>query len=212
MSDPRSEGSLPATGDSQPGQVTKIPLPYALGNMVFIQATPCWLLLFVAGVGSLFGFIQLLTGNQRGGAAAFVARLVVTILAGAVLVGLRLAVWRPAREGRYVAIVLLYVLHALLLAGAVPFALVLLFVLGPLIVKAHLAGSALVIATLIGLAILGVMWIMAATNLFERNLWTFAHLDGQCPVCRSFRFGIIRRPCRITCANCGAVLEFERPE
>jgi len=212
MSDPRSEGSLPATGDCQPGQVTKILLPYALGNMVFIQAALCWLLLHLAVVGSLFGFIQLLTGNRGGGSAAFVAGLVVTFLSGAMLVGLRLAVWRPAREGRYVAIVVLYVLHVLLLAGAVPFALMLLFVLGPFIVEAHLAGRALVITALVGLTILAVMWIMAATNLFERNLWTFAHLDGQCPVCRGFRFGIIRRPCSITCANCGAVLQFERPE
>jgi len=212
MSDPQSEERLPATGGSQPGPVTRILLPYALGNMVFLQAAPCWLLLLVAGVGSLFGFMQLLTGNRGGGLAAFVAGLVVTFLAGALLMGLRLAVWRPAREGRYVAIVVLYVLHVLLLVGAVPFALMVMFVLGPFIVEAHLAGRALVIMALVGLAILAVMWIIAATNLFERNLWIFAHLDGQCPVCRSFRFGTIRRPCSITCANCGAVLRFERPE
>jgi hypothetical protein len=212
MSDPRSEGRLPATGDSQPGPVTRILLPYALGNMVFLQAAPCWLLLFVAGVGSLFGFIQLFAGNRGGGSAAFVAGLVVTFLAGALLVGLRLAVWRPAREGRYVAIVLLYVLHVLLLAGAVPFASMVIFVFAPIIIEPSHGGTALVIATLIGLAILAVMWIIAATNLFERDLWTFAHLDGQCPVCRSFRFGRIRRPCSITCVNCGAVLRFECPE
>jgi len=180
--------------------------------MVFIQAALYWLLLFVAVVGLLFGFIQLLTGNRGGGLAVFVAGLVVTFLAGALLMGLRLAVWRPAREGRYIAIVVLYVLHVLFLVGAVPVASMVIFVFAPIIIEASDGGTGLVIATLIGLAVLAVMWIIAATNLFERNLWTFAHLDGQCPVCRSCRFGRIRRPCSITCVNCGAVLQFECPE
>jgi hypothetical protein len=71
---------------------------------------------------------------------------------------------------------------------------------------------ALIGLVLLVLGVLGLAWILAFTNLLEWKLWEFARLDGLCPSCRQWRFGRIKRPGIITCAHCGATLEFVRAD
>jgi hypothetical protein len=195
------------------GRTITIVLPYGISNMAFVQALPLWILMILAVVGGCVGCAQLASGKALdtvlqvwiGSAVCFLLGVVPWLI-------LKRVLWNWALEGRSTAITVLYVLH---LTGVVLGPLMLLpmaaFVFLPIIMQS--LGSPVgmgVWLILVPLALCGLLWLLALTNLFERQIWTFAKLDGRCPRCGQWRFGRIRWPQVVQCEECGAELEFRR--
>jgi hypothetical protein len=201
--------------DQQPseGRRVVILLPYGISNMVFVQALPLWILVMVAVVGGCVGGAQLASGKALDAVLEVWIGSAVCFLLGVVpWLILKRVLWDWALEGHSTAVTVLYVLH---LAGVVLGPLMLLpmaaFVFLPVIMQS--LGSPVGMGMwliLVPLALCGLLWLLAVTNLFERQIWSFAKLDGRCARCGQWRFGRIRRPQIVKCEQCGAELEFRR--
>jgi hypothetical protein len=193
------------------GHRVVIVFPYGISNMVFIQALPLWILVILGVVGGGIGCVQLASGKAFDGVLPVWVSSAVCLLLGVVpLVILKRVLWGRALEGYSTAITVVYVFH---LAGIVlgPLFLVPMaaFVFIPVILQS-LRSPAGMWLILVPLALCGLLWLVALTNLFERHIWSFARLDGRCPRCRQWRFGRIRWPQIVECKQCGAELEFRR--
>ena len=184
---------------------TVIALPYAIANMVFIQALPFWILAILGVLGLFSGFVP---GKPLDRVAAIWIGSAVCGIPGIVgLLVLKRTLWRWALEGRSAAITVLYVFYAAgIVIGPFFFVAIAAFVFLPNVFASWMAIKWL----LVPLALAGLLWFFALMNLFEREIWSFARLDGCCPRCGKWRFGRIRRPQTVQCAECGAELEFDR--
>lgn len=214
-----SDDSARQPGSGRPPQGRArviITLPYSLSNMVFIEAAPLGLCLVLGVVGGIAGGVRLLAGAEARG--ILIASALSGLIGAAGLFVFWRALWRRALEGHFVAINILY---ASFLLGVVSGPLILLpvaafvFPIGFIKFDVGPGGGGRLAAALAGLVVLvvlGLVWVMALMNVFERELWDFARLNGLCPVCRQWRFGHIRRPGTVTCVRCGAVLEFVRAD
>lgn len=191
-----------------------IALPYSLSNMVFIEAAPLWLCLILGIVGLIVGGLRLLAGA---GSHEIVFASAACVLIGAVgLLVLWHALWRWAVEGRLAATIVLYVSYLLgVICGPLLVLPIVAFAVPLPILAADGARDAgwltIALAGLV-LIVLGLAWILALANLFERRLWEFARLNGLCPLCRQWRFGRIRRPGSVACGHCGVIIEFVRDD
>lgn len=193
-----------------------IALPYSHANMVFIEAAPFWLLIIVGVLGTVMAGLGMVAGADTRG--FLIPAGICAVIGVAGLLIFRNVLWRWALYGRQWAIVVLYVSFAIGI-GLAPFYGIPMaaFVFLPFVLPrddATGSGGWVTIA-LIGLVlvvVLGLVWLLALMNLFERELWPFARLDGLCPACRKWRFGFIRRIGTIHCAECGAAIEFVRAD
>lgn len=190
-----------------------IALPYSLSNMVFIEAAPLWLCLILGIVGGAAGLLGL-TGAESHG--ILIVSAVFALIGAVGLLVFWYALWRWAVRGYSVAIYVLYAFYLFdMVVGPLIVLLIGSFTLGPVVLQ--LSGGprgggspAAAFVLLAVLALFGLAWLLALTNIFEREFWRFARLDGLCPSCRQWRFGPVKRPGTVTCAHCGAVLEFVR--
>ncbi len=206
----------------QPGDHVAVVLPYALSNIVFIQALPFWCSIFVYLIlmldvllgGKLFHDDMLRdpsTFLRVIGHLAFVS-----VFTFCILCIFRWALWRPAMSGRKVAVCFLYILYLPIVAYAL--AIILLFLLGigfsvSFSTPVHGWKDTLgwVVAATIA-AWLGISLLCLILNFYEKGLSDFVKLNGYCPACRHWRFGYIRRPTAVTCSHCGVIIDFIRAE
>jgi hypothetical protein len=185
-----------------------IALPYAIANMVFIQSLPFWILGILGAIGFCYGFVVLGSVEAVGQAIAiWIGSAACVVLAVAGWFVLERVLWRWALEGRSTAITVLYVFHAV---GIVIGPLLLLPIAAFVFLPAAINPSRGIVWLLAPFVLGGILWFFALMNLFESEIWSFARLDGRCPRCRKWRFGRIRRPQIVQCAECGAELEFDR--
>jgi hypothetical protein len=215
MSDSADESGQAESPQKPP--TVSIAVPYAISNMVFLQAAPLWLCVVGGTAGVLIGTVKLLRGGEAH--ATVIALGCVTAVATVALAVLWNALWRRALQGRSAAIGVVYGLHVLLVCGLPLILPMAAFVFGPVAMQglprgnggpAHGPSAAFALGGLVCLLVFGVIWITAIVNLFERGFWQFAALDGLCPACRKWRFGRIKVPSTVRCAHCGAELEFCR--
>lgn len=204
----------------QPGDHVAVVLPYALSNIVFIQALPFWplilfnlILMFDVLLGGKLHHSWLTGSGEFLGVMAFLA-FNLAFWVG-ILCILRWAVWRPAMSGRKVAVYILYILY---LPTVIYTLVCVLGLLAPLIslfsIPAHewnetLAWVGYYAVILVGW---GLILLLLVLNLYEKGLREFVKLNGYCPACRHWRFGYIRRPTAVTCSHCGVVIDFIREE
>ena len=213
-----SAASTPSAGQPKPSGGAQedcrvvVPLPYAISNMVFIQAAPLWLLFITSVVGHGAAIFFHLAGKTSDDTyELWIASAVCTLLAVAGLLILRYVLWRPALRGGSSAIVALYVLYAIgIVLGPLLILPMVAFVFLPVLLDSASAGWVTIAALGLPIVICGILWLLAVMNLFEKEVWTFARLNGRCPVCQQWPFGRVRRPAIIRCAHCGSVLEFVR--
>jgi hypothetical protein len=185
-----------------------IKLPYAISNMVFIQALPFWILTILGVLGFCGGFLTSAWGTSVVEALAIsISSAVCALIGGMFLFVLRLALWRRALEGNSTAITVVFVFH---LVGIILGPLFLFPMAAFVFLPNVMQSSIWIWMVLVPLVICGISWLLALMNLFEREIWSYAWLDGCCPKCRQWRFGLIREPQVVRCAECGAELEFER--
>ncbi len=186
-----------------------IALPYAISNMVFIQSLPFWLLAIVAALGFLSGFVTLSSGKPLNEAlAAWIASAACAIVGGGGLYVLKQTLWRWALEGYSAAITLLFIFYVIgIIIGPFFLLAIAAFVFLPMALQTPIGGWLLV-----PFVFCGIVWLLALMNLFEGEIWSFARLDGRCPRCGQWRFGRIRRPQIVRCANCGTELQFNRAD
>jgi hypothetical protein len=208
MSDAKLPGE-PLHAEDPPlgNERTVIKLPYAIANMVFIQALPFWILTILGILGFLGGFLMLASGKTVNQAlATWIGSGICVMLGGVGLVVLKQTLWRRALEGSSAAITLVYILYVLgILVGPFFLLAIAAFVFLPMALHTPIGSWLWAIFIFCGL-----FWLVALMNVFEGEIWSFARLDGRCPRCRQWRFGRIRQPQIVRCANCGAELEFDR--
>jgi MFS family permease len=182
-----------------------IALPYAITNMVFIQSLPFWILAILGVIGFVGGFASGKPIDQT--IAIWIGSAVCGIPGIVGLLVLKRTLWRWALEGRAAAITVLYVFYAVgIVIGPFFFVAIAAFVFLPNVFASWMGIKWLLVPLVLG----GILWLFALMNLFESEIWSFARLDGCCPRCRKWRFGRIRRPQIVQCAECGAELEFDR--
>jgi hypothetical protein len=210
MSDAKLRDEAPETGAPPSGnERTVIKLPYAISNMVFIEALPFWILVILGVLGFFGGFVAISFGKSPTEVVPISIGSGVCAIVGWVgLSVLKRVLWRWALEGHEAAITLLFIFYVVgIILGPFFLLAIAAFVFLPMVWQLSMGGWLFV-----PFVFCGILWLFALTNVFEGDIWTFARLDGRCPRCRQWRFGRIREPQIIRCEQCGAELQFDRAE
>lgn len=184
--EPRS-GEVP--GHKGNASTVTIVLPYSISNIVFIERVLLWVNLPSAiaenGIVAVCIILGLLVGNSL--------------------------LWTPALRGHKAAIIAVYALYVPLAVAGVAG-----LIIGSLALVAFVSDVARGrIEGVLGLIIAGaslIMGVLLLCNIFEKGLWAYVRLNGRCPVCKTWRFGRIKRPQTVTCGHCNSTLDFIRSE
>lgn len=191
-----------------PGARVAIVLPYAVSNVVFIERLPLLLYLGIGIPSGVFGGVRYLVTGDDDAWRMFVSAGILAVLSAAGLVVGNAVLWTWALRGYRLAVLVVYALYLPLAAWAVYFLATAFIDFLALIGRGPQAGLFAFSQGVLAL----VLALLLLCNLFEKGLWTYVNLDGRCPVCKTWRFGRIRRPQTLKCGHCTATLEFVRSD
>jgi len=180
-----------------------IPLPYSISNVVFIESLFAWIII----IGSFFlvAYTFFLSDIEKG--TTMMEGVLPMLVSSGFYILLRSTIWKWALGGKLNSIILTYILY-------MPILLLFLLIIRNVAIEtffsvrtAAVGGWLTLFAAVVSA---GIPTLCVVINLFEKGLVDFILLNGKCPACKIWEFGVVKKPCTKQCDNCNSILEFKR--